>query len=244
MRKRKWILLILTILMIALSIPELLHKNKGSSKSLGSVGNGQLENPYLLPWSGKNFRYFSPISYFIFDNGYTHSKVHNTLLEAYKICEQTCPGIQFRVMECSDKKGGKLMIHRTHQNGMSIDFMSPKKKPGQQQNGKDKQSKLFDLLGMWHYLLEFSNAGKLNGSKKISIDFETMGQHILALDKAARNNGLRIKKVIFKIELKGDFYTPSGKKVQQKGIYFARALPPFTNKVHDDHYHVDFEIIR
>lgn len=238
MKRRYWLLLISSIIFIALSIPELLHNNSGKSKSTGSVGKGKLENAYLIPWSGKNFRYFSPISYFIFDNGYLHSKVHNTLLEAYKICETTCPNTQFRIMECADKTGSKLLFHKTHQNGLSVDFMSPKIKPNK------KQSRLFDRLGLWHYLLEFSNSGQLNFSKKTNIDFETIGRHILALDKAARKNGLRIKKVIFKIELKDDFYnTPSGKKVKQKGIYFAKALPHWTNRMHDDHYHVDFEII-
>ncbi len=238
MKRKHWLLLILSIIAIALSIPELVHNNSGKSKASGSVGKGKLTNAYLVPWSGQNFRYFSPISYFLLDNGYTHSKVHNTILEAYKICESTCPNTQFRIMECSDKSGSKLLFHKTHQNGLSVDFMSSKIKNG-------KQSRLFDRLGLWHYLLEFSNSGKLNFSNKTSIDFETMARHILALDKAARNNGLRIKKVIFKIELKDDFFkTPSGKKVKQKGIYFAQALPKWTNRVHDDHYHVDFEILR
>ncbi len=234
MSKKKWALLITALLLIVFSIPEFVHQNKGQSKSKGSVGSGQLENAYLFPYSGKNFRYFSPISYYLLNNGYTHSKVYKTVLEAYKTCEQTCPGTQFRIMECSDKHGGKLLIHRTHQNGMSIDFMIPKIK-------KNKQSKLWDRIGLWHYLLEFTNSGKLTVSKKVQLDFETMARHILALDDAARKNGLRIKKVLLKIELKDDFYkTPSGKKVKQRGIYFARALGPMVNKVHDDHYHIDF----
>ncbi len=240
MKRRYWFLLILSITFVILSIPELIHKNEGKSKSSGTVGKGKLENPYLVPWSGKNFRYFSPISYFVFDNGYTHAKVHKTILEAYKTCETTCPNIHFKIMECSDKSGSKLLFHKTHQNGLSVDFMSPKIK-----TSRKKQSLLFDQLGLWHYLLEFSNSGQLNFSKNTNIDFETIARHILALDKAARNNGLHIKKIIFRIELKDDFFkTPSGKKVKQKGIYFAQALPNWTNRVHDDHYHVDFEILR
>jgi penicillin-insensitive murein endopeptidase len=140
-------------------------------------------------------------------------------------------------MEGSRKKGGKTLIHRTHQSGLSVDFMVPKKK-------EKKKGSVFDRMGMWHYLLEFSDIGSLDLHKNIVIDFETMGRHILALDDAARNNGLRIKKVILKIELKDDFFnTPSSKKVKQREIYFAKALTPMINRVHDDHYHVDFEII-
>jgi penicillin-insensitive murein DD-endopeptidase len=51
-----------------------------------------------------------------------------------------------------------------------------------------------------------------------------------------------VKKVILMLELKDDFYaTPNGKKVKNKGIYFAMNLPEGTNKQHDDHIHVDIE---
>ena len=221
-----------------MAIPELSYKNSGKSKAKGSVRDGQLENAYLIPYSGKNFRYFSPLSYYLLNNGYTHSSTCQTVLDAYKICETTCPGIQFRIMECSDKKGGKLLIHRTHQNGTSVDFMVPKKK-------KSKQSTFWDHLGMWHYLLEFNNQGQLNVNKNVAIDFETIGKHILALDDSARKNGMRIKKIILKIELKDDLYkTPSGKKVKARGIYVVQGLTPIVNKVHDDHYHVDFVFLK
>ncbi|MEM8528509.1 MAG: hypothetical protein AAGG68_27980 [Bacteroidota bacterium] len=234
----KYSSLLLVILAIILSTPELLYKNEGNSKSIGSPGNGQLENPYLMPYSGKNFRYFSPLSYYILDDAYLHSKVNATLLAAYKECEETCEGMKFRVMECANKAGGKMLLHRTHQNGLSVDFMVPKKR-GQQ------QSRWLDWIGLWHYLLEFTDDGKSKIDQKIEIDFETMGRHILALDRAARNNGLKINKVILKIELKDDFYaTESGKKLKQKGIYFARSLSDIVNRVHDDHYHIDFEIVQ
>ena len=79
----------------------------------------------------------------------------------------------------------------------------------------------------------------------MKIDFETLAQHILLLDKAARNNNLRIKKVILNTNLKDElFATPSGKILQSKNIYFARNLNNLLNKFHDDHYHVDFEILK
>ncbi|MBX9853264.1 MAG: hypothetical protein K2X86_16085 [Cytophagaceae bacterium] len=72
-----------------------------------------------------------------------------------------------------------------------------------------------------------------------------MAEHILLLEKHARKNGLKIKKVIFKIELKDDlFNTEYGKKLKAKGIYFAQVLTPILNKVHDDHYHIDFEELK
>lgn len=234
---KKIMLLLCLIGIIISAIPECTHHNSGKSKAKGSVGKGSIENPWLVPYAGKNFKYFSPLSYFILNNGYTHSKVYHTLLTAYEECEQTCPDFEFKIMECSNKKGGKMLIHKTHQNGLSIDFMVPKKRGAQ-------QTRLFDWLGLGHYLLEFTNTGKLNFYRKTAIDFETMGRHILALENAARQNGLRIKMVILKIELKDDFYkTKSGRLVKEKGIYFARSLPDLVNRLHDDHYHVDFELV-
>lgn len=230
-----WFFALIFSLLILLALPEILHRNQGESNSIGSVGNGRLENAWLLPYSGKNFRCFSPLSYYLFNNAYTHSRVYRTVLEAYKSCEKTCPGIQFRYMECSDKHGGKLLIHRTHQNGLSVDFMSPKRKGS-------RQSIFFDRLGLWHYLLEFTNSGRLKINSKIQIDFESIGKHILAIDDAARRNGLRIKKVIFMIELKDQMrQTESWQEMQRRKIYFVQRLSNFINRIHDDHYHIDFE---
>ncbi len=57
-----------------------------------------------------------------------HSKVYQTLIDSYKECQRTCPDVDFKIMECSNKKGGQMLIHKTHQNGLSVDFMIPKKK--------------------------------------------------------------------------------------------------------------------
>lgn len=240
MRRTKrfaFVMALLTIIYVILAIPEWRHVNTGESRSIGSVGNGRLENAWLVPYSGKNFRFFSGLSYFVCNNGYTHSATCRTIVEAYKICETTCPGICFKLGECSDRHGGKMRIHRTHQNGMSADFMVPKKRG-------TRVSSFFDYFGYFHYLFDFDDEGRLYLQKSVNIDFETMARHILALDKAAHRNGQRIRQVILKLELKDEFFaTPSGQKVRERGIYFAQNLPYWTNRVHDDHYHVDFELL-
>jgi penicillin-insensitive murein endopeptidase len=72
-----------------------------------------------------------------------------------------------------------------------------------------------------------------------------MAKHILSLENSARENGMKISKVIFKTELKNDlFATKSGKKLQSKNIYFTKSLTPAINALHDDHYHIDFELIK
>lgn len=196
--------------------------------------NGSLENGWLLPYNGRNFAYFSGLSYGVFNNAYTHSTTYRIILDAYKTCETTCPGVFFRLMETSDKHGGRLLIHRTHQNGTSADFMMPKKRAG-------KPCRWFDHLGYFHYLLDFDEKGRLYGCKSVEVDLESAARHILALDAAARKHGQRIKKVILRLELTDEFYaTPSGQAVRERGIYLVQNMPYWTNRVHDDHYHVDF----
>lgn len=229
-------LLTLLTLSIGISSPQFFHKNTGKSISYGKVHAGSLTNGYKLPYSGNNFRYFSPFSYFILGRTYIHSSVYKTVLDSYASCEKELPGTSFRIMECSKKHGGKMSPHRTHQNGLSIDFMTPLKKNG-------KQKKAYNRIGIFRYLLNFDSNGKLN--KKVIVDFETMARHILLLDNEAMKNGLGVKKVIFKINLKDElFATKSGAELKKRGIYFARNLPERIDKLHDDHYHVDFEFIQ
>ncbi len=240
MRKFKWKRALLVLLLLALTgscMPQFFYTNSGTSISHGSPGNGSLEQGYLMPYRLENAKYFSLSSYYLLGNGYLNSKVYQTLIDAYARCEETCPKIKFKYMECSSKHGGKQLIHRTHRNGMSVDFMVPKK------NGEE-QSTFFDHLGIWHYFLEFNSEGQLSLNSNVEIDFETMARHILALDDAARKNGLGIKKVLLQIDLKDDFYrTPSGKAVKARSIYFAKYLSPTVDKFHDDHYHIDFKLL-
>lgn len=238
MKRRKLKLVILLIILSGIIIactPNMFYKNTGVSTSIGSPGNGSLKNAYQIDYKANNYKYFSPVSYYLFNNGFLNSSLYHTIIDSYKECEETCPGTEFRIMECSDKKGGKVLLHRTHRNGMSVDFMVPKLK-------NNMQKKFYDRIGLFHYLLNFDSSGQLKLNKKVTIDFETIGKHIIALDNAARENGLVISKVILKIDLKDDFYkTKSGKEVKRRGIYLARSLQSKVDIMHDDHYHVDFK---
>jgi penicillin-insensitive murein DD-endopeptidase len=210
---------------------------KSESISKGEVGNGSLINGKRLPYKGKNYKYFSPLSYHLLGRAHVNSRLYRTIQDAYTECERTCPGQKFRIMECSRKKGGKMKPHRTHQNGLSVDFMTPLIKKG-------KQYKRLDRTGIWHYLLKFDETGTLKRRKKVKADFEMIARHLLALDNSARKNGLKIDKVIFKIDMKGElFNTESGKELKSRGIYFAKALSDLIDNLHDDHYHVDFKVM-
>jgi len=211
---------------------------KGKSKSEGSVKKGKLVNGRRFSRKKDNYKYFSFLSYVLFNRAWVHSKVLNITLDAYKDCKVKYPKRKFLIMECSNKKGGKMWPHRTHQNGTSIDFGSPLL--------KNKQPFTRDHnYGLRHYAMKFDANGKLLRNPKIEIDFEMMAQHILALEIAARKRNMFVKKVLLKINLKDDlFKTKSGKILKKRNIYFAKYLQPIVDNMHDDHYHIDFGFVK
>ncbi len=210
-------------------------KQTEPSKSIGTVSNGSLKHGRIVPFSGDNFSYFDELSY-ASKRAFVHENVLNTMLETYKVLDSVCPTRNFGIMECSNEHGGPIKPHRTHQNGLSVDFMTPLLKNG------EPTDDLSDL-GAQHYLMEFDATGKYIGDKNYTVDFNTIALHLLTLADAAKKNGLKIDKVIWKIELKDElFATANGKKLQAKGIYFATKLSPLINSLHDDHYHVDFKL--
>jgi penicillin-insensitive murein DD-endopeptidase len=222
------------------SVEKYYKENQGNdlpSKSLGTVSKGTLENGKLIPFKGENFRYFDTLSY-ISGRAFLNENVKQTVLETYKDLERQLPERRFFVMESSNKNGGELFPHRSHQNGLSIDFMMPLIKGNKEYYG-------LDTIGKDHYWLEFDNNGKYSKDKSVSIDFDLVARHILLLDKYARDHKLKIAKVIIKTELKGKlFATSNGQKLKGSGIYIVNSLTPLINSLHDDHYHIDFEIIK
>lgn len=207
-----------------------------NSISKGVPGNGSLVNGKTFPYTGNNFHYFSKESY-VKERAFLNHRVKALVLESYQDLQEQSPEQKFGIMECSKKNGGKISGHRTHQNGLSIDFMSQKNRNNQSYYG-------LDHIGAKHYLLAFNNQGELISDTSVKIDFEMMGQHILALHKKAKKHHLKVKKVILKKELKDDLYkNSSGTEIKKKEIYITMNLPSKINEAHDDHYHIDFEVI-
>lgn len=206
------------------------------SESVGSVSSGKLINGKLMPFSGSNFFYFDTISY-LNNRGFTNLKVRNTVVDTYIQLQKEVPNRNFVLMECSNKEGEKMFPHRTHQNGLSVDFMMPLLKD-------NKPYYKLDSIGASHYWLEFDDDGKLIKDKSVGVDFNIVAQHILLLEEQARLNGLKIKKIIIKTEFKDElFNTEFGKQLQNSSIYIVQSLTPLINSIHDDHYHIDFEIL-
>lgn len=213
------------------------NENKTKSASIGSVSDGKLENGKIVPFYGPNFTYFDKDSYFA-SRSFTNEVVKTIVLDAYTQLVTQVPERRFYLMELSNREGGKIYPHRTHQNGLSVDFMMPKL-----QNGVPNYQ--LDTLGKDHYFLEFNNSGEYVKDTSIKVDFDLIAQHILILNDAAKKQGYSIDKVIIKMEYKDElFNTPHGKILAKSGIYITKNLTPIVNSIHDDHFHVDFKPIK
>ena len=163
------------------------------------------------------------------DNAYVNNKVGKVVLEAYKNLASLHPENHYVYMECSDRYGGRLNFHRSHRNGLSIDFMCPKIMDNERYTDLDD-------WGFAHYFLEFDAKGVLlvkypflnHVSSKlatifsqcflkqgVSIDYERIAQHLLILQKATKGSPVSIRKVILKIEFKDALF---------KGVYGKKLL--------------------
>jgi penicillin-insensitive murein DD-endopeptidase len=213
------------------------HPDNGKpSTSSGTVSKGALANGKLIPFAGPNFQYYDTLSY-LDDRAYVHDRVKKATLQAYELLAVDYPDQRFTIMECSKRQGGKIWPHRTHQNGLSIDFMVPLVKEDEPYYG-------LDTIGFTHYLLEFNADGTWQDDAAVSIDLDLIAAHLLALHRSATEQGLAISKVLLKGEfLTALFQTPHGKLLKAKGLYFPTQLEPLINGLHDNHYHVDFKLL-
>ena len=196
----------------------------------GTTKNGYLENGVKLPGKGKNF-----ISYGVIPaqagRTYVHSKVKKVVVDAYNLLLKEQPNKVYKYAETGFKKGGKFKPHKTHRNGLSIDFMVPV---------IDKQGKSVHLstnpLNRYGYNIEFNKQGKY---KDYQLDYEALGAHIVALHKIARKNGIDLWRVIFDPELQPYLYKTRYGEYIKNNI----KIPKKKSWVrHDEHYHVDFVV--
>jgi len=194
----------------------------------GTTDKGRIENAWQLPASGKNFSAYSSLGAMVGRN-YVHSKVYAAVVDAYKILFKEEPSKVFVYGETGWENGGRFRPHKTHQNGLSVDFFVPV---------LDKNRKSVPLpanaVNKFGYSIDFDSKGKY---KEYTIDFEAMAAHLLALRDSADKNGIKIRRVIFDNDLqKLLFQTSEGKHLN--------LLLDFSTKKawvrHDEHYHVDF----
>ena len=120
--------------------------------------------------------------------------------------------------------------HRTHQNGMSVDFMVPV---------LDAQGRSVPLpsspLNEFGYGLEFDAQGRAGD---LRTDYAALAEHLYQLRQAARKRQVGIALVIFDPALMPALLaTARGKDL--RGLPFMQGKPWIR---HDEHVHVDFAL--
>lgn len=203
---------------------------KSESICYGTPENGSLEKSWQLPTNGVNFQAYSSLGIGL-GRTYLHSKVHRVVVDAYQELAKVRPKTVYVYGETSAKNGGQFRPHKTHQNGLSVDFMVPI---------LDSDGRSVPLptgpFNKFGYGIEFSDAGVYDG---FNIDFEAMADHLIAVNESAGKNGIKIRRVIFDNALQTKlFKTKRGEYL--KGLIVFSKKPPWVR--HDEHYHVDFNV--
>lgn len=200
------------------------------STCFGTTADGALENGWKLPASGANFSAYSTIGAML-GRTWVHSDVHGVVLDAYAALETSVPGGFFVYGETGKKDGGPFEPHKTHRNGLSVDFMVPV---------VDSSGKSVPLptsvLNKWGYNIEFDSAGRY---EDLSIDAETMAEHIFELHQAAGDRGIEIRRVIFAPELQPLLHQSARWPYLRQHVEFS-ARRSWVR--HDEHYHIDFVV--
>ena len=201
------------------------------SDSVGSTASGSLIHGKRLPARGANFQTYSHLGSLLGRTS-VNSRVRGAVLDAYAALEADLPAVKYVYGETGWPWGGSFWPHKTHQNGLSVDFMVPIR-------DNLGQSVRLDTAPWtrFGYDLEFDEAGIRENQR---IDFGALAAHLHALADAAPNYGLRIEQVIFAPELQRYLFSAVGGPSLPDRMQFS-TLPSWVR--HDEHYHVDFVIL-
>lgn len=199
-----------------------------ASQCYGSTAHGRLEHSATLDGAG----YARPYSALGVAWGRTevHASVAAVVSAAYRQLREQSPTVHYVYGESGWPTGGPFPPHRTHQNGLSVDFFVPVR------NGRGQSVPLpTSALNRFGYDIEFDRQGRY---RDLTIDFAAMAEHLYALQRAAQAAGIGIAQVIFDPVLLPRLYaTPRGPALRQ--LHF---MPRQAWVRHDEHYHVDFAL--
>lgn len=190
-----------------------------------SLGSRLMLGKIRPPVSGANYRTYCYLCVPALRT-YGNRRAVEATVSAYEKLAEVRPQMNFVYGEIGFPWGGPFLPHRTHQDGLSFDFMVTLKE------GKSLPMHLFNRFG---YDVEFDDQGR---SEFGTIDFEAITAHLLVLDEEARALGGGIERVYFAPDLQDElFATPRGAELQDR-VSFNRYQDLWR---HDEHYHVSFD---
>lgn len=200
------------------------------STCYGTTSKGSLAGGVKLPLSGGNFESYSAMAHAA-GRTYVHSEVRDIVVSAYQDLEKEQPEKVYKYAETGFKEGGRFEPHKTHMNGLSVDFMVPV---------VDSEGQSVHLptypLNRFGYDIEFDGDSTYEG---LRIDYEAMAAHIVALHRQATSRGHELWRVIFDPELQPNLYKTRYAEYLRGNIQFSTRRSWVR---HDEHYHVDFDL--
>ncbi|HVK53936.1 MAG TPA: penicillin-insensitive murein endopeptidase [Burkholderiales bacterium] len=215
-------------LLLFLALP--ISTNAAESVCFGAPSKGRLEGGVQIAKSGSNFSPYSSLGVSL-GRTYVHSKVAQVISEAYSAVGQSQPNTVFVYGESGWASGGRIKPHRTHQNGLAVDFMVPVL------NSEGQSVPLpTDVSNKFGYSIEFDSAARY---KDLTIDFEAIAEHLDAVHKAAEKNGVGVARVIFEPLFIPKLYNT------KRGAFIKRSITFMQGQAwvrHDEHYHIDFTL--
>ena len=200
------------------------------SRCHGTVGHGSIEHSVKLPVSGPNFEAYSALAATA-GRTHVHSKVAEVLGAAYTALAVALPDTRFVYGETGWPSGGRLRPHRTHQNGLSVDFFVPVRDAA----GRSVPLPT-SITRRFGYDIEFDADAR---HEDLSIDFTALAEHLYQLHLAARARGVGVALVIFDPPFLPRLFAAP------RGPYLKQNLPFMKGRAwvrHDEHYHVDFDV--
>ena len=200
------------------------------SQCYGEPHNGLIKHAVQLPKTGTNFKAYSRFGWYL-GRTYVHEKVAAVVLGAYEKLYVANPKHTFVYGETGWPEGGLFKPHKTHQNGLSVDFMVPV-----MDVNNHPVSLPLTAANRYGYDLEFDQQGQGEGMR---IDFELLASHIKHLHLQAKTHGIAMKRVILAPDLQPRLFGTT------TGDYLNQHIKFNTNQAwvrHDEHYHVDFSV--
>ncbi|QDO99936.1 penicillin-insensitive murein endopeptidase [Thalassotalea sp. PS06] len=206
------------------------HSIAQQSTCFGTTSNGYIENAVKLPADGDNFVGYSTVAR-IAGRTYVHSKVNDIVVDAYHWLETEQPDKVYKYAETGFAEGGQFKPHKTHRNGLSVDFMTPVVDASGE--SVHLPTHPFNKFG---YEIEFDSNDRY---EDYQIDYDALAAHIVALHKSAKKHGVDLWRVIFDPQLQPKLLATNYGDYLKAHIQFSTKRSWVR---HDEHYHVDFAI--
>lgn len=195
--------------------------------SLGTSGHGRIRGAVRVPCSGDNFTAFSWLACALGRN-FAHPLVVRTVVDAYARLATDMPERTWQYGEIGWEDGGRFWPHKSHQNGVSVDFLMPVRSEA----GKVALLPVspFQQFG---YGLEFDRRGRLG---ELKVDWRALAHHLLALEAAGLQHGVSLVRVIVATEYHAQLLGAT------QGRFRTILNRTQTWIRHDEHYHVEFGV--